>query len=86
MAGWEARSTAPSGTAVPARPPNPPYPIVRSSVTALHGPLATSKGVRLFSTDALRYQSLDPAVAFTSLFQTRPHYVLCDPADRCRQM
>ena len=70
----------------PRAAPQPTVSIVRRSIEVFHGPLATSKGVRLFGTDALRYQPLDPAVAFTSLFQTRPHYVLCDPGDRCRQM
>jgi len=33
---------------------------------AFHGPLAAFKGVRLFSTDALRYQPLDPAAAYAN--------------------
>lgn len=87
MAGWGARGRPPfQGTVAPRVSPQPTVSIVRRSMEAFHGPLATSKGVRLFGTDALRYQPLDPAVAITSLFQTRPHYGLCDPADRCRQM
>jgi hypothetical protein len=51
--GLEGSCTAPSGTAVPARAPNPPCVILATSMMALHGPIATSKGVREVSTDAL---------------------------------
>jgi hypothetical protein len=40
----------------PRATPQPVVSIVIRSMTVLHGPIATSKEVRLFSTDALRYQ------------------------------
>ena len=51
----EARARPLPGTVVPARP-QPAVLILIRSMKPLHGPIATSKGVRLFSTDALRYR------------------------------
>jgi hypothetical protein len=54
MAGWGARGRPPfQGTVAPRVSPQPTVSIVRRSMEAFHGPLATSKGVRLFGTDAL---------------------------------
>ena len=45
MAGWEARSRPLAGPLSP-RGPQPTVSIVSRSMTALHGPLATSEGYR----------------------------------------
>jgi hypothetical protein len=52
MAGWEAHARPLPGPLSP-RGPQPTVSIVSRPMRAFHGPLATSKGVRLFSTDAL---------------------------------
>ncbi len=52
MAGWDARTRPLTGPLSP-HGPQPAVLMLIRSTKSLHGPIATSKEVRLFSTDAL---------------------------------